>query len=171
MANYNELIPFILKWEGGYSENKDDRGGATNKGVTIATFRQVYGQDKTKADLKALTDKQWAYIFKTLFWNKCKGDDIADQSIANLLVDWTWNSGVINPVKKLQRILGITADGIVGKKTLAALNNRSPLPIFGALKQARIAYYKAIVARDKSQQKHLKGWLNRVDAIIYGELK
>lgn len=171
MATYTDLVPFILKWEGGYAEVKGDRGGATNKGVTLATFRSVYGNDKTKADLKAMTDEQWQHIFKTLFWDKCRADDIADQNIANLLVDWAWNSGATTPIKKLQGILGVTADGIVGKQTLTALNARSPLPVFGALKQARIAFYNAIVAHSPSQSKFLKGWLRRVNAITYGALQ
>lgn len=32
MADYRKLKPFILKWEGGYVNDKDDLGGATNKG-------------------------------------------------------------------------------------------------------------------------------------------
>ena len=45
MANVNKLAPFILKWEGGFVDHKNDKGGATNMGVTIATWRQV-GYDK-----------------------------------------------------------------------------------------------------------------------------
>ena len=35
MANVNVLLPFILKWEGGFVNDPADAGGATNKGVTI----------------------------------------------------------------------------------------------------------------------------------------
>ena len=45
MANINILSPFILSWEGGFVNDPHDRGGATNRGVTIATWRQV-GYDK-----------------------------------------------------------------------------------------------------------------------------
>ncbi len=45
MADVKILAPFILKWEGGFVDDPVDRGGATNKGVTIATWRQV-GYDK-----------------------------------------------------------------------------------------------------------------------------
>jgi hypothetical protein len=41
MANVNSLLPFILKWEGGFVNDPDDAGGATNKGVTISTWRQI----------------------------------------------------------------------------------------------------------------------------------
>ena len=170
MANYQELVPFILKWEGGFSIVKNDRGGATCKGVTLATFRSVYGQEKNVNDLKYMTDAQWMHIFKKLFWDKCKADDIQDQSVANILVDWAWNSGAVNPIKALQRCVGVTADGIVGQRTLAAVNSKSPLSLFGALKQKRIEFYNNIVAKDPTQKKFLKGWLNRTNHIAYGRL-
>ncbi len=45
MASVDKLLPFILRWEGGFVNDPADLGGATNKGVTIATWRQV-GYDK-----------------------------------------------------------------------------------------------------------------------------
>lgn len=169
MANHEILVPFVLKCEGGYAEVKDDRGGATNKGVTLTTFQMVYGGDKTKADLKQLTDTQWAHIFKTLFWDKCQGDQLPDQSIANLLVDYAYHSGVVTAVKALQRVLGVKADGIIGKQTLQALGQKSPLPVFGALKQQRLKFFKSICTHNPSQKKFLNGWTKRVQRIVYGK--
>ena len=47
MANHKILEPFILRWEGGFVNDKDDLGGATNMGVTLATYRSVFGSKKT----------------------------------------------------------------------------------------------------------------------------
>lgn len=52
MADYTKLVPFIKKWEGGFGNHPKDKGGATNKGVTLATYRMVYGKNKTVDDLK-----------------------------------------------------------------------------------------------------------------------
>lgn len=170
MASYKELVPFIRKWEGGFVNHKNDRGGATNKGITIGTFRSVFGQGKTIEDLKRLTEEQWMFIFKKLFWDKCKADQIQDQSIANMLVDWAWNSGAVTAIKHLQKLVGVTADGIVGKQTLNAINSRDPMPLFINFKSERIKFYKNIVKSNPSQQVFLNGWLNRVAHIAYGKL-
>lgn len=46
MANVEKLVPQILKWEGGFVNHPNDKGGATNKGITIGTYtyyRKVKG--------------------------------------------------------------------------------------------------------------------------------
>lgn len=168
MANYKHLKPFILKWEGGYVNRKNDKGGPTNKGITLKTYRAFYGQQKTIEDLKRLSDAEWNAIFEYLYWGKCKGDELQDQSVANMLVDWAWHSGVATSVKALQRIVGVKADGVMGPQTLKAVNLKSPLPLFGALKQERKKFLEGIVKRDATQKVNLKGWMNRVSDIVYG---
>ena len=121
MANSKILVPFIKSWEGGFANVKGDKGGATMQGVTLATFRQVYGLGKSVEDLKKMTPEQWHYIFKRFYWDRWKADDINSQSIANLLVDWVWGSGSYG-IKIPQAALRVTIDGIVGPKTLAAIN-------------------------------------------------
>lgn len=168
MANSDVIVPFILKWEGGYCDIKGDRGGATNKGVTLRVFQSVYGQSKTKDDLKRITDAQWSYIFKKLYWDKCKCSDIKDQSVANMLVDYAWMSGVSRAIKDIQSITGATADGIAGSKTIAAINAVKPDILFEKLRSKRLLFYNNIVKSNPSQYKFLKGWTNRVNALVYG---
>ena len=88
MAKAELLKPFILRWEGGFVDDPLDRGGATNKGITIGTFRNFYGKEATVEQLKNITDEQWLHIFKCGFWDKWKADDINNQSIADIVVDW-----------------------------------------------------------------------------------
>ena len=164
MADYKLLKPHILKWEGGFSSDPLDKGGATNKGVTIATFRQFYGQDKTVRDLKALTDAQWDHIFKTGYWDKWRANEIKDQSVANALVDWVYHSG-IHGIREPQKILGVTADGIVGPITLAAVNKMHPKELFWKVQAARHAFVEGIVQRDATQQRFITGWKNRINSL------
>ena len=97
MADVKKLAPFIQRWEGGFVDDPDDLGGATNMGVTIATYK-VYRKRKglsepTVDDLKHLSNNEWIDILKSLYWDKWKADQIKSQSVANILVDWVWASG------------------------------------------------------------------------------
>lgn len=70
MASVEKLAPFILKWEGGFVNDPDDLGGATNKGVTLSTYMQ-YCRKKgypvpTVERLKNLSDREWTEILKTV---------------------------------------------------------------------------------------------------------
>lgn len=172
MAKHSLLTPFILSFEGGFVNNKLDAGHETNKGVTISTFRMVYGNDKTVCDLKKITDEQWTHIFKKLFWDSCKADDIKNQSVANMLVDFAYNSGSGNAVRKIQKVVGVKVDGIMGKNTLAAINGfkQGQWVLFDSLKVARITFLNNIVRNNPKQEVFLKGWLRRVGNIQYGKL-
>lgn len=166
MACHKKLAPFILKWEGGFVNDSDDLGGATNKGVTLTTFRSVYGKNKTANDLKKMTDEQWETIFKKCFWDKWKADEIKDQSVANILVDWLWASGSYG-IKIPQRVLGVSVDGVAGAKTVAAVNSMVGKSLFDSLKKERIEYINRICTSRPQNKKFKKGWLNRINAIKY----
>lgn len=163
------LAIFIKSWEGGYANHPNDKGGPTNMGITIATYRSVFGQTKTMADLKKLTDAQWHIVYKKLFWDKWQADKIEDQSIANLLVDWVWGSGP-KSIKLAQGVLGVKQDGVVGPKTLAAVNGQDASTLFAKLWRRRKTHFEGIVKADKSQAVFLTGWMNRLNGIQYGRL-
>ena len=169
MADYKKIVPIIKKYEGGWANDPSDRGGCTMSGVTIATFRAYFGKQKTCADLKKLTDAQWDSIFINKYWNKWLGSMIENQSIANLLVDWYWTSGVYG-IKFPQRILGVKDDGIVGPRTIAAINNYpNQKELFQLLWNRRKKHFEAIARSNPSQKKFLKGWLNRLNAFKFEE--
>jgi len=168
MAKAEILKDFIKSWEGGYCNVPGDKGGHTNMGVTLATYREVFGQERTVEDLKTLTDIEWMYIFEKYYWEKWKADEIEDQSIANLLVDWVWASGVYG-IRIPQYTLGVEQDGIVGPKTLAAINSyKDKEKLFKILWQARRDYFIRI--GKGTQKKFLNGWLRRLDGIRYRRL-
>lgn len=166
MADKNKLIPIIKKWEGGYSDNPNDRGGATNSGVTLAVYQSVYGKNKTKNDLKKMTNEQWNYIFTKLYWNKWKADEIKNQSIANILVDWVWMSGY-GTIKKIQSLFGLTADGIVGNKTISYINSHDQEDVFNKIWNRRKQFYESLVKNNPSQKVFLNGWMNRLNTFKF----
>lgn len=166
MARAELLKPFILKWEGSFANDPFDKGGATNKGITIGTFRQFYGKNATVEQLKRITDEQWLHVFKSGYWNRWQADRITNQSVANILVDWVWASGV-NGIKIPQRVLGVTEDGIVGEKTLAALHAQNPAEFFVKIHAERIKFVDDIVRRNPTQARFIKGWKNRINDIKF----
>ena len=169
MANIQLLAPLILKWEGGYVNDSADRGGATNKGVTLAAW-QRWGYDKNGdgvidvEDLKLITEEDVVErILRPHYWNRWQADRIASQALANILVDWVWGSGRYG-ITIPQRILGVRADGIAGKKTLRALNaSPDPEGLFEKIKQAREAYFNRICKNRPANRRFLQGWLNRLN--------
>lgn len=165
MAKIEQIIPFVLKWEGGYVHHKKDKGGATNKGVTYKTWEaycKKKGKEASLTTLRKMTNAEWMEIFKTGYWDAWKADSIMSQRVANICVDWSWMSGV-KVIKKVQKMLGLTADGIVGPKTLASINGHSEDALFGQIKELRKKYYESIVKKDPTQQIFLKGWLRRLE--------
>jgi len=189
MANIEKFIPILFRWEAGinmksgetleqafqrakktgFANDPQDKGGATMIGVTIGTFR-TYCRYKGRGtasvqDLKNITYKEWRDVVHTLYWSKWKADLIEDQAVANMLVDWVWASGQGIGIKRVQKILGVTADGIVGPKTLAAVNAANPAELVKKVYDARVAHFNAIVRNNPSQKKWLKGWLNRVNYV------
>lgn len=165
MADYKKLIPIVKKWEGGWAGNIDGMR-CTNSGVTLSTFRNFYGQKKNCDDLRKMTDAQWTNIFKNGFWDRWQADSIENQSIANLLVDYVWASGIYG-IKYPQQVLGVKADGIVGPKTLAAINNHpDPKTLFNQLWERREKHFKSI-ASGSYKKKFLTGWLRRLADFKY----
>ena len=164
MSDYKKLKPIVRKWEGNaFVNHPADPGGATKWGVTIATFRSIYGRSKTVNDLKNMTEEQWNYIFKVHFWDRWQADKIESQSIANIVVDWVWASGIYG-IKYPQQILGVTADGKVGPKTLAAINGYpNQKELFQKLWNRRKKHFKNIVKNRPASKVFLKGWMNRLN--------
>ena len=189
MARIESIVPFILKWETGttgigltneqlfekaklkgFANDPDDLGGATMCGVTLATFteycrRKGYPRP-TIVRLKAITYKEWLEILKTMFWDKWKADQINNESIALILVDWVWGSGKYG-ITIPQKAIDVTADGVVGPKTIAAVNAKDPKQLFDLIRKERLAYIERICRSRPTNLKYKRGWLNRLNDIKF----
>lgn len=174
MANFDAFLPVLLRFEGGFVDNPADPGGATNKGITMQTFRDaampLLGVAPTLDNLKRLSDGQAGAIYKAMYWDKARADDIASQDLANILVDFQVNAGA-NAIKLLQRVLNsagavpaLAVQGVMDAPTLRAVQGMDHRDLYGRFRQGRIEYYRDLVARRPRLQCFLKGWLNRVEA-------
>ena len=171
MAKVELLAPKILQWEGGFVNDPSDHGGATNMGVTIATWKQV-GYDKDgdgdidTDDIRLLTRADATIVLKKYYWDRWKADQIFNQSVADILVDWVWCSGkwgVVIP----QRLLRVNNDGLVGPETIAAVNVSKQGDFHMKIRNARLAFINDIIRRDPSQVRFKQGWINRLDSFQF----
>lgn len=192
MAKVELLLPIILKWEGGFVNDPADSGGATNKGVTLNTYKAYCKANKlrtpTVKDLKAISDETVLAILKQFFWDKMQADHIDNQSIANLCVNTLWGSGT-GYIKTIQGVLGVKQDGIVGAITLSKINGwDSQKDLFDSLWKRRKKFFEDIVASSvksyerkigrkaterellrHTKKRFLKGWMNRLNDFIFYE--
>ena len=169
VAQLENFIPLLLKWEGGYVNDPADAGGPTKMGVTLKTW-QAQGYDKNgdgvidEDDLKLLS---WEDVIERIlrphYWNRWRADEIRSQALANILVGWVWGSGRYG-ITIPQGILGVKQDGIVGAKTVSAVNNYpDPEALFEKIKQMRRAFFYLICEKRPANKRFLKGWLNRLN--------
>jgi lysozyme family protein len=171
MANFDTAIPIILKHEGGYVNHPSDPGGATNRGIILSNFvlyADELGLPATVEGLKQLTENQAKYIYRKMFWNRMRGDEIASQNVANILFDGHVNMGG-NAIKMIQRIVGTVADGALGPKTVAAINSVPAKALFESYKSERINFYLDLVNRKPQLGVFLKGWMNRINSFCWNE--
>lgn len=172
MADIQKYAPKLWRLEGGFVDDPDDHGGATNHGVTLDTYVAYclqQGKDKPSVeDLKNITWDEFIDITKSHYWDRWQADKIINQSLAELLVDWTYNSGVWG-IKIPQKVLGLVDDGIVGNKTLFVVNSNDAQKVFDKIWIARKEFYEGIVRREPSQAKFLKGWMNRLNEFKFAE--
>lgn len=161
MADFMIYAPLLHSLEKGVSNRSSDRGGFTVDGVTLTTFRRFYGQEKTEDDLRNMTRPMWRHIMKSGYWDVCKADQIEDQALAEIIVDWCVNSGTLR-IRNLQTILGVKPDGCVGPITLDAINSSDKTDLYARIMTARKGWFERIVRNDFSQKVNLEGWMNRL---------
>lgn len=167
MADFKTALRTILQYEGGWSDNPKDRGGATMKGVTLATYRQFYGYGKTKEDLRRITDEELEHIYRVGYWDVIKGDYFANQSLATYILDWVVNAGT-GKIRTIQECCGLLPDGKIGPKSLHVFNTKAEW-CFERIRERRIQFYNKIVENNPSQKVFLRSWLARANGISFAD--
>ena len=148
--NFDKCLALTLQFEGGYSNNPHDPGGATNMGITIGTLSQVRGHKVSVADVIALTREEAAGIYRRNYWNSIGGDHLA-AGVDALAFDISVNSG---PGKALLWLADTS--GMV-----------SPVARIRALDGKRRSFWQKLA----SWKFFGRGWTRREDAMLAGALK
>ncbi|MCC4595048.1 N-acetylmuramidase [Xanthomonas campestris pv. phormiicola] len=172
MASLQLYLPQLLEFEGGYVDDPADPGGATNRGITLATFERhapsLLGEQPTLDALRPLAPQQAGVIYRHAYWDMLDGDQIASQPLAEILFDFDVKAGA-EAVLLLQRILlqsgatGLDTDGEMGPATLAALQAADQARVYALYRQGRIDYYDRLAQERPADDRFLEGWLARAE--------
>ncbi len=176
-ADFTKFFNNTISVEGKTFVNmKFDRGRETMYGIAINTYVRfcdlpqvpiVCDKNKDKRvnykDLAMMKIGESKPIYKKYYWDVAFGDKVKNQAIAEFVADFFVNSGGSSRnIKKIQKVVGVTQDGIFGPGTIKAINRQKPKVLFEKLYRFRLEFYNKICQRDKTQYVFLKGWKNRL---------
>ena len=164
MANmFDACLAFTLREEGGYVDDPADPGGATNMGITLATYRQ-WSDDPAlgPAQVQKITPRTVRATYRSVYWNPLRADALpigVDLSVFDMGV----NAGIWASARLLQRALGFSGeevDGCIGPETLAAAAKCEPRSLVDDLAERQAVYYRSL----PDFPIFGAGWLNRTEA-------
>jgi lysozyme family protein len=174
MFNVNKAIGEIIVIEGGYVDDPDDAGGATNYGITQKVYARFLGVDADWIHLKHLIKQMpkstAALIYKQNYYYDLK-IDLLPSKLQHQVMDISINSGENRAYKILQKaindlgVIKLVIDGRFGKKSWAALDllTKHLKDINNKMVDFRRDFYLRTIEKKASQLKYKNGWLNRAE--------
>lgn len=165
LERFNLCLHRILASEGGYVDDPQDPGGATNLGVTLATARAYkldldHDGDVDKADVKALNASTVAPVYHRGYW-LASSAEACPVGLDYMVFDCAVNQGVGRAVKWLQTVAGVSADGMVGPATLAAVARLDAANAIEAFADLRGEHYHSLPTFPRFG----KGWTRRLGEV------
>lgn len=165
MAKFEIAFEKLLKWEGGKVNDPIDPGGKTAYGVTqraYDAFAKLWNLPAKDVYNLSLDDARAFYI--TEYWTPMKLTRVHYQPLADALLSFAANQGRKPAVRRLQAILELTTDGIVGEQTIGAINAAPEPTLLRVYLNATSKFYDTLIERRPALAKFETGWKNRVYA-------
>ena len=172
MADFKPAFAFVLQHEDSTRSGKVtvDTGGRTRFGIAERFHPDLPEEFFTGAAEDALAEAE--KIEEREYWDAMRLADVEDQNIANKLFDMGVNMGVRQAAIYAQRAANalvaadarVAEDGVIGHKTLAAINAADPITYYRLLREFSAAYYRHLAAVNPAQAVNLTGWLKRAEA-------
>ncbi|ARQ00964.1 glycoside hydrolase family 108 protein [Pseudorhodoplanes sinuspersici] len=159
-SNYEASLVRVLKHEGGYSNHPSDPGGATNYGITIASYARFKGRAVTAAEVRAMPLSDAKAIYKTSYWNVLRCDELP-AGLDYAVFDYGVNSGPSRATKVLQRLLGLAASGAMTDEVIANVRTANLPTLVAKLCDERLAFLKSL----KTWPVFGVGWGRRVSDV------
>ena len=171
-SRFLKAMPYIFMHEGGYSNIKEDHGGATSFGISLLFLKGTplsYGDINHDGhidwlDIKALTKEEAQEMYWDNFWISLY--DKLPELTAIKVYDVAVNAGANRAHVLLQKALNalgskVATDGVIGKQTLLEVAKYKDAAILDAYCAQQAAFYKALVVAKPQNQRFLDGWLHR----------
>jgi lysozyme family protein len=155
--NWDECFAMVIKSEGGFVNHPKDPGGMTNLGVTRSAWEAFINRKVTEDEMRALTPELVKPFYKALYWDRIKGDVLPD-GVDYAAYDLAVNSGPHRAAQYLQEIAGVTADGMIGPKSIEAIQSCDAKETADAICDMRLDFLKRLATFDTFG----KGWSRRV---------
>ena len=158
---FDRLIGFVLNHEGGYVNDPTDPGGETKYGISKRSYPEV--------DIKNLTVEQARDIYFADWWLPLRCPEIKDDRVAQKYLDTCVNVGKSPGTKILQKAVTaagmmVMPDGIIGPRTLAAVNSVDPVALLVQMRYYQAEYYKDLIRRNPTLAKFERGWMRRAQS-------
>jgi len=163
-ANYNACISNVLRHEGGYTRDPNDRGNWTGcsvgSGTNKGTNRGISACSYPNEDIRGMTEARAKAIYHADYWNPIFGDQLpAGPDLCTF--DGSVNSGRSRGVKWLQRAVGAEPDGVVGPQTIALANSEDDHVTIDRMCDDRLDFLRGLSTWDR----YGKGWKTRVEDV------
>jgi lysozyme family protein len=155
--NFLTAFEKLLKHEGGFSNHKDDRGGATRYGVTEAVAREA----GYRGDMRELPLDLAQRIYKDRYWDAVQAESLPPD-VRYIVFDGAVNSGVVQSAKWLQRACGVKDDGVIGPITIRAASSLHS----DGLKRRILAQRLRFMATLSNWPAFGRGWANRIADLL-----
>lgn len=152
----DSIITDVLVREGGAiaTDHAADGGGRTQYGISERSHPDAWADGH-------VTEEEARAIYYNRYVKGPGFDAIPDAHLMAQLVDFGVLSGPAIAIQKLQTVLKVDADGILGPQTLHALSLRDSTQVGNLLVGERVKMIGRIISRNKSQAVFASGWLNR----------
>jgi len=173
---FHKALKRLIEHEGGYANNSSDNGGETYKGISRKWFPRFNGwslidleENKSELDENAQLQDLVADFYYTYFWYKLKCHLIDTPQIAEMVFITGVNVGKKVCAKKVQRILGVKQDGLIGNITISALNKKDPADFIRHFVLELVDFYLQVSVKNNNSI-FLKGWISRAMSFYYDSI-
>jgi len=166
----DSILPFVLKWESGYVNDSDDKGGVTYRGITRKNNPTWPGWkviDKLKSIKRFQIIPELEPEVVNFYWQLFRSngfDRLNSPKVALAMFDYKVHGGFSLSVLR-SIILSKFGKNLVSGSELSWVNTQNEDSIASAIIEHRENYLKKIIAKDPTQKKFEDGWFKRLTAL------